>query len=185
MDDISAAVGGWSFKEKCQYCMVKQSAGFGKCNTYQDVVDEDEDCFFGRELDPLADDVHELPHGQVRGHQVLLLVQVGNVALLGFLDDDLPGLRWGGRGESGAEGDAKKKSLQKRKEKKRTRGTTSLVFGVGHEKPRFGRFEFERGVAFPYRDPLGVLRADALRFRLTFVCGTWGGWRGDQEWVRV
>tara|TARA_B110000503_G_scaffold84094_1_gene128157 strand:- start:826 stop:1188 length:363 start_codon:yes stop_codon:yes gene_type:complete len=99
--------------------MVKQSAGFGKCNTYQDVVDEDEDCFFGRELDPLADDVHELPHGQVRGHQVLLLVQVGNVALLGFLDDDLPGLRLGGRGESGAEGDAKKKSLQKRKEKKK------------------------------------------------------------------
>jgi len=63
----------------------------------------------------------------------------------------------------------RKRVCKKEKKKKRTRGTTSLVFGVGHEKPRFGRFEFERGVAFPYRDPLGVLRADALRFRLTFV----------------
>ena len=55
----------------------------------KDVVDEDEDCLFGAQLDALANDVHELPHGQIRGDQVLLLVQVGDVALLGFLDDDL------------------------------------------------------------------------------------------------
>ena len=45
----------------------------------QDLVDEDEDGLFGRELDALADDVDELADGQVGGDQILLLVDGRNV----------------------------------------------------------------------------------------------------------
>ena len=55
----------------------------------QDLIDEDEDGLLGRELDALADDVDELAHGQVRGDQVLLLVDGRDVGFLGLFADDL------------------------------------------------------------------------------------------------
>ena len=55
---------------------------------WQHLVDEDEDRFLGGELDALADYVDELTDGQVRGHQVLLLVDRRNVGLLNLLADD-------------------------------------------------------------------------------------------------
>jgi hypothetical protein len=53
------------------------------------LIDEDEDGFLGRQLDALADDIDELADRQVRGHQVLLLVDGGDVALFHLLADDL------------------------------------------------------------------------------------------------
>ena len=60
----------------------------------QGLVDKDEDSLLGRQLDALADDVDELADGQVRGHQVLLLVDGRDVALLNFLADDLFCVWW-------------------------------------------------------------------------------------------
>ena len=59
------------------------------CGWREDFVDKDEDGLLGRELNPLADDVDELANSQVRGHQVLLLVDSGNVRLVRLLADDL------------------------------------------------------------------------------------------------
>lgn len=55
----------------------------------QDLVDEDEDGLLGAQLDALADDVDELANGEVRGHEVLLLVDGRDVRLLDLLTDDL------------------------------------------------------------------------------------------------
>jgi hypothetical protein len=52
------------------------------------VAAEQKQGLFRRQLDPLADDVVELPHRQVGGHQVLLLVNVGNVGPVGLLAND-------------------------------------------------------------------------------------------------
>ena len=53
------------------------------------LIDEDEDGLLGRELDALADHVDELAHGEVRGDEVLLLVDGSDVRLLDLLADDL------------------------------------------------------------------------------------------------
>lgn len=45
----------------------------------QDLINEDEDGFLGGELDALADDVDELANGEVGGHQILLLVDGGDI----------------------------------------------------------------------------------------------------------
>jgi hypothetical protein len=55
----------------------------------QDLVDEDEDGLLGAELDALADYIDELTDSQIGGHEVLLLVDGGNVRLLDLLADDL------------------------------------------------------------------------------------------------
>lgn len=55
---------------------------------WQHLIDEDEDRLLGGELDALADYVDELTDGQVRGHQVLLLVDRRDVGLLDLLADD-------------------------------------------------------------------------------------------------
>ncbi len=55
----------------------------------QDLVDENEDGLLGRQLDALADDVDELADGQVGRHQILLLVDGGDVRLFDLLADDL------------------------------------------------------------------------------------------------
>ena len=52
------------------------------------LIDEDEDGFFGRKLDPLADHIDELTDGEIAGHQVLLLVDRGDVGFLHLLADD-------------------------------------------------------------------------------------------------
>ena len=59
----------------------------------QDLIDEDEDGLFRAELDALADDVDELAYGEVGGHEVFLLVDGRDVALLYFLADYLSLLR--------------------------------------------------------------------------------------------
>ena len=57
---------------------------------WQDVAThKDEDRLLRTELDALADDVHELAHREVGGYQVLLLVNLRNLALLRLLADDL------------------------------------------------------------------------------------------------
>ena len=55
----------------------------------QDLVDEDEDGFLGRELDSLSDHIDELADGEICRYQILLLVDRGNVGLFNFLADDL------------------------------------------------------------------------------------------------
>ena len=47
----------------------------------QDLIDEDEDGLLRGELDPLADHVHELAHGEVGWYEVLLLINRRDVAL--------------------------------------------------------------------------------------------------------
>lgn len=55
----------------------------------EDLVDEDEDGLLRAELDALANNVDELADGQIRGDQVLLLVDCCNVGFLDLLADDL------------------------------------------------------------------------------------------------
>lgn len=56
---------------------------------WQDLIDEDENGLLRGELDTLPDDVDELTDGQVRGHQILLLIDGGDVGLFHLLADDL------------------------------------------------------------------------------------------------
>mmetsp|Transcript_32053 Transcript_32053/g.46827 ORF Transcript_32053/g.46827 Transcript_32053/m.46827 type:complete len:246 (-) Transcript_32053:379-1116(-) len=49
------------------------------------VVDKDEDSLLGRQLDALADHVHELTDSQISGHEVFLLVDVGEIAASSLL----------------------------------------------------------------------------------------------------
>jgi hypothetical protein len=58
----------------------------------QDLVDEDEDGLFGRQLDPLANNVDELADGEVGGDKVLLLVDGGDIRLFDLFADDLDGV---------------------------------------------------------------------------------------------
>ena len=53
----------------------------------KDLVNEDEDGLLRAELDALADDVDELADGEIGGHEVLLLVDGRDVALLHLLAD--------------------------------------------------------------------------------------------------
>lgn len=55
----------------------------------QDILNEDEDGLLWGELDALADNIDELTHGQVRRHQILLLIDGGDVAFFHLLADDL------------------------------------------------------------------------------------------------
>ena len=55
---------------------------------WQDVVDEYEDGLLRAQLDSLPDHVNKLPRGEVSRHQVLLLVDIGDVAPPGLLHDD-------------------------------------------------------------------------------------------------
>lgn len=59
------------------------------CRRWEHLVDEDEDCFFGRQLDAFADDVDELADSEVGRDEVLLLVNGGDVGLFDLLADDL------------------------------------------------------------------------------------------------
>lgn len=54
----------------------------------QHLVDEDEDCLLGGELDALADYVDELAYGEICGDKILLLVDCRDVGLLDLLADD-------------------------------------------------------------------------------------------------
>lgn len=53
------------------------------------LIDKDENGLFGRQLDALADDVHELADGEVCGDEVFLLVDGCDVRFLDFFADDL------------------------------------------------------------------------------------------------
>ncbi len=55
----------------------------------QDLVDEDEDGLFRRQLDALADDIDELADGEVGGDEVFLLIYRRDVRLLHFLANHL------------------------------------------------------------------------------------------------
>ena len=54
----------------------------------EDLIDEDEDSLLGAQLDALPDDVDELADGEIRGDEVLLLVDGRDVRLLHLLADD-------------------------------------------------------------------------------------------------
>jgi hypothetical protein len=56
---------------------------------WQNLVDEDEDCLLGAELDSLANNIDELANGEVCGDEVLLLVDSSDVRLLDLFADDL------------------------------------------------------------------------------------------------
>ena len=59
-----------------------------RSSRWQHLVDKDEDCLLGGELDALADYVDELAHGEVCGDKILLLVDGRDVGLFDFLTDD-------------------------------------------------------------------------------------------------
>ena len=61
-----------------------ECGGWGK-----DLVHEDKDGFLWAELDAFADDVDELADGEICWHEILLLVDGRNVALLDLLADYL------------------------------------------------------------------------------------------------
>lgn len=61
-----------------------------KCSRWgQDLIDEDEDSLFGRELDTLADNVDELADCEVCRYQILLLVDGSDIRFLDLLTDNL------------------------------------------------------------------------------------------------
>ena len=60
----------------------------------KDLVDEDEDGLLGRQLNALADDVDKLADCEVRGNEVLLLVDSSDVGLFHLLANHLQGHRW-------------------------------------------------------------------------------------------
>ena len=72
----------------------------------QYLIDEDEDSFLGRELDPLSNHIDKLAYGEICWNKVLLLVDGGDIGFLDLLTDDLNGdplateqaVRRGGRG---------------------------------------------------------------------------------------
>jgi len=51
------------------------------------LIDEDENGFLRRQLDALADHVHELTNGQISGYEILFFVNGGDVGFLDFLAD--------------------------------------------------------------------------------------------------
>lgn len=55
----------------------------------EDLIDEDENGLFRRQLDALANDIYELTDSEVGGDQILLLVDGGDVGLLDFFADNL------------------------------------------------------------------------------------------------
>ncbi len=55
----------------------------------KDLIDEDEDGFFRGQFDALADDIDKLPDRQVRGDEIFLLVDGGDVALFDLFADHL------------------------------------------------------------------------------------------------
>ena len=55
----------------------------------QDLINEDEDGLLRRQLDSLADDIDELADRQIRGNEILLLVDGSDIRLLDLLADDL------------------------------------------------------------------------------------------------
>lgn len=55
----------------------------------EDFVDKDEDGFLGAELDALANNIDELPDGQIGGDEILLLVDGSDVGFLDLFTDDL------------------------------------------------------------------------------------------------
>lgn len=55
----------------------------------QHLIDKDENRLFGRQLDALADYVHELADSEVCGDEVFLLVDGCDVGFLDFFADDL------------------------------------------------------------------------------------------------
>lgn len=68
--------------------MAQGGAGGG-----DDVVDKEEERVLRPQVDPLPDQEVELAHCQVRGHQVLLLVQVPDSGLQHLLHDDWDAVR--------------------------------------------------------------------------------------------
>jgi len=60
-----------------------------KCSGWRkNLVDEDEDSLLWGKLDALADYVDELTDGEISWHQVLLLVDGGDIRLLDLLADN-------------------------------------------------------------------------------------------------
>jgi len=55
---------------------------------WQDLIDEDEDGLFRRELYSLANNVHELADGEVGRNEVLFLINSSDIRLLHLLADD-------------------------------------------------------------------------------------------------
>lgn len=69
--------------------MLFVDAGHQGSRGRQGLVDKDEDGLLGGQLDALADDIDELANGEVGRHEVLLLVDGRNLALLDLLADNL------------------------------------------------------------------------------------------------
>lgn len=80
-------------KEKVLLVMLLVKGSHGGRGGRECVVDEEEECVLRPEADPLPDEEVKLADGQVGGDEVLLLVEVGDVALLGLLHDDRDPIR--------------------------------------------------------------------------------------------
>jgi hypothetical protein len=56
---------------------------------WQNLVDEDEDGFLGREFDALSNHIDELANGEVCGDKIFFLVNRRYIRLLDLFTDDL------------------------------------------------------------------------------------------------
>jgi len=75
-------------EEKVFFVVLLVEAAHGGRGGGDDVVDEEKEGVLRPQTDPLPDQEVELAHRQVRGHQVLLLVQLGDPGLGRLLHDD-------------------------------------------------------------------------------------------------
>lgn len=64
-----------------------------RCSRRKHLIDKDENRLFGRQLDALADHVHELADGEICGDEVFLLIDGCDVGFLDFFADDLKLIR--------------------------------------------------------------------------------------------
>jgi len=64
-------------------------AAHKSCRGRKHLIDEDENSLLWRQLDALANHIHKLADGEICGHQVLLLVDRGDVRFLNLFANDL------------------------------------------------------------------------------------------------
>lgn len=85
---VDVLIGESDVEEKVFVVVFLVQRSHGGRRGWDHVVDEEEEGIFGSQMDALPDEEVELAHGEVRRHQVLLLVEVTETSSRGFLDDD-------------------------------------------------------------------------------------------------
>lgn len=79
---------------KCLQSYLVQGAHGCRC-WGNDIVDEEEECILGTQVNAFTYKKIELAHSQIGGYQILLFVQITNARLRCFLNDHLQANRHG------------------------------------------------------------------------------------------